>query len=116
MYVYNSILKHLCYLHCCLSKQQESVVIITIPSASETAIIVPLASAEGEEMSHVFKTPPVTDDDISMCTNVSACDYSVFLPFSFKINLSNSYLSILIMYFEQLYKCCIYVVAVDALM
>ena len=67
-----SFFKHVRYFHFCLSKQQESAVANTIPSATETASD-PSASTETEKMSPslAIETPPVTDDDMSTCTKVS---------------------------------------------
>lgn len=60
----------ICYFHFRLSKQQESIV---TTSGTETAISVLPASAETEKMSSslAVDSPPVTDDNMSMCTNVS---------------------------------------------
>ena len=63
------------YLHFRLLNQKESDITIAILSTTQTTRVVPSTSAETEEMSSslAIETPPDTDDDMSMCTNVSCC-------------------------------------------
>lgn len=91
-YVYYSI--NFVYLNFCLSKQQESV--NTIPATETVQVFLP-ASAEVIETSLnlAIEVPPVTDDNLRKCTNVSCCViFSCFLYYNItcivcKYTLSN---------------------------